>query len=319
MWDDLISLIPRIYLTTSVSAVSIDNVLSCIKAGTFYGQDLQDITGKLRALQDTKQLGEQKKWNLPVALFNGSFSYKDSGSLIQYSNFTALDYDGFSSEERLCGVGRRLMATPCVYAIYRTPSGNGLKAIVMHDNGNPQYHGEMYARLLEKFYTPEIDASGSDLARGNYLCYDPYLWMNPNPEPYHFEHDSRYSAPSSIGQSRKAQCKLDIGELRDMLSWRPVNGKKSDESIMAILGSCWSKKPEMWALGNRANSVFKAASQFCMAGVSIDNALDWLLDAYLKTGLEEEEILYQALRGYQNNAGIYGMSRSKFDGYGRRR
>ena len=88
---------------------------------------------------------------------------------------------------------------------------------------------------------------------------------------------------------------------------------------MAILGSYWSKKPEMWALGNRANSVFKAASQFCLAGVSIDNALDWLLDAYLKTGLEEEEILYQALRGYQNNADDYGTSRPKFDGYGRRR
>lgn len=53
-----------------------------------------------------RNFASRKKWNLPVALFNGSFSYKDRGSLIQYSNFTALDYDGFSSEEKLCGVGR---------------------------------------------------------------------------------------------------------------------------------------------------------------------------------------------------------------------
>lgn len=316
---NLITLIPRIYLTTSISAESIDNVLAWVKAGTFYGQDLQRTTGFLRTLQDPVQLQEQKKQNLPVALFNGSFSYKDSSSLIQYGNFTALDYDGFNSEERLCEIGRRLVATPCVYAIYRTPSGKGLKAIILHDNTNPAYHGELYAQLLTRFKTPEIDASGSDLARGSYLCYDPGLWKNSSPRPFHFEHDPSYSVPTLTGKSRKDQYRLDFGELRDLLSWRPVKGVKSDESIMAILGSCWSKKPEMWAVGNRANSVFKAASQFCIAGVKIDKALDWLVDAYLKTGLDEEEILYQALRGYQNNAGDYGTGREKFDRYGKRR
>ena len=56
-----------------------------------------------------------------------------------------------------------------------------------------------------------------------------------------------------------------------------------------------------------------------MAGVDIDTGMDWLLTAYLKTGLGEDEILYHGLRGYQLNADDYGKGRSKFDGYGRRR
>ena len=33
---------------------------------------------------------------------------------------------------------------------------------------------------------PEKDTSTVDLARGNFLSYDPNLWKNPNPQPFHF-------------------------------------------------------------------------------------------------------------------------------------
>ena len=66
-----------------------------------------------------------------------------------------------------------------------TPSGNGLKALVLHDNTDPARHEDLYGQLLDKFYVANRnDASCKDLARRNYLSYDPDIWTNPNPEPY---------------------------------------------------------------------------------------------------------------------------------------
>jgi len=257
----MITVLPRIYLTTQVGLELIDDVLAFIKTGTFHNQDLQGITGKLHSLQDPKQRNELKKLNLPVAMFNGVFDYKDSDSLYQYGSFTALDYDGFSSEERLYEIGRRLTLTPCVYAVFRTPSGNGLKAIIRHDNSNPSMHCELYSQLLTKFHTPELDSSCSDLARGSYLCYDPELWKNPNCIPFHFVHDSAYVVPVRSNPSPRSPLIRDITELRDLLTIRPLEGKKSDESLINILNAHWRKDENRWKVGNRANSVFNSASQ----------------------------------------------------------
>jgi len=49
----------------------------------------------------------------------------------------------------------------------------------------------------------------------------------------------------------------------------------------------------------------------------MDRALDYLMRAYSGVGLEEDEIRYQALRGYQLNAERYGSRRSNFDKYGK--
>lgn len=317
--NDKITTLPRIYKTTQVCSLQIDDVLVSIKTGTFFGQDLKGITAYIRSLPTKGAQGEAKKWNLPVALFNGKFNYKDSDNLTEYSNYTALDFDNFQSEEELCSIGRRLLKTPCVFAIYRTPSGKGLKAIIEHDNRNPEYHEELYQQLLKKFNIPQTDASCSDLARGNYMCYDPNMWRNCYCRSYHFVHNPAYIGPSANKGAHTKAVVCDIGELHDMLSVRPVEGKKSDRSIIAILNAHWRKDESRWKEGGRANAVFSSASQFCMAGVDIDTGIDWLLNAYLKTGLGEDEILYHGLRGYQLNAEDYGKGRSRFDSYGKRR
>ena len=52
--------------------------------------------------------------------------------------------------------------------------GNGLKALVLHDNTDPARHGDLYEQLLNMFYVADRnDAGCKDLARRNYLSYDP--------------------------------------------------------------------------------------------------------------------------------------------------
>ena len=314
-----ISYIPKIYKPSVVCETDLTEVLCGIRDGVFHGQDLIGITRQIRSWNDHEKQNELKFWYLPAVMFNGVFSHKNNDSLTEYSSITAMDFDGFDSEQELKRIGYWLTQTECVLAVYRTPSGKGLKAIVLHDNNDPLLHEELYAQLLSFFKIEATDNSVSDLSRGNYLCYDPDVWVNKDCKPYHFVH-----APSYIPKFQKTIAKKigtapdDMRTLKVMLSMKMLAGNKSDESIINILNAHWRKDPGRWRVGNRANSVFMAASELCNAGVFYDKALDYLMRAYTAVGLELAEIEYQTIRAYQNNAENYGITRRRFDGYGKR-
>ena len=184
----------------------------------------------------------------------------------------------------------------------------------MHDNDNPEYHEELYLQLLSKFNTPATDTSVGDIARGNYLCYDPNLWLNSNCVPYHFIHDPQYTTRVIPSRSHGT---LDKATLKQALSLLKPLSKKSDESIINILNSKWEKDSSRRKEGNRANSIFKSASELCRAGVDIDKSIDYLIDSYKATGKKVSDIEYQTIRGYQNNVEGYGCTRNVFDNYGK--
>ena len=317
MNENMISVTTRIFHPDQLLNMSLDDVLRVIKTGNFYGYDLIGITRKIQSYTDHDKQNELKYWNLPVALYNGTFSYKSGSNITDYSSYTALDFDKFTSEEELQRIGRRLVITPCVYAVFRTASGRGLKAIVVHDSNDPKNHEELFEQLLVKFNLPYTDSSVSDLSRGNYINYDPNLWINPNCVPYHFEHDPNYK-PKKKDSSHNGLM-ADVRLLRWALSVTTVYKSKSDESVIAILNSVWRKKPELWKNGNRANAIFQGASQLCQAGVEIDKTIDYMIKSYLPLGMNEDEIRYQAIRGYQNNLENYGRTRAMVDSYGRKR
>lgn len=314
-----ISYIPKIYKPSVVCETDLTEVLCGIRDGVFHGQDLIGITRQIRSWNDHEKQNELKFWYLPAVMFNGVFSHKNNDSLTEYSNITAMDFDGFDSEQELKRIGYWLTQTECVLAVYRTPSGKGLKAIVLHDNNDPLLHEELYAQLLSLFKIEATDNSVSDLSRGNYLCYDPDVWVNKDCKPYHFVH-----APSYIPKFQKTIAKKigtapdDMRTLKVMLSMKMLAGNKSDESIINILNAHWRKDPGRWRVGNRANSVFMAGSELCNAGVYYDKALEYLVGAYTAVGLEQDEIVYQTQRAYQNNAENYGSTRRRFDGYGKK-
>jgi len=320
MINNKISVIPRIYKPSEVQDVELKVVLRAIQTGIAYGQDIRGITQEIQSEPDHTVQNRMKYELLPVAMFNGTFSYKNDQSIKEYSSFTAIDLDNFSSKTDMNNAKMMLMKDSCVYAIYTTPSGSGLKAIIIHDNLSPDCHGELYEQLLGRYQITTIDTSVSDLSRGNYICYDPDIYINYNPNPYHFIHNPSY-IPKTKPKSpcSRAGSDYDIRHLRLMLGFKHPIGNKSDESIIAILNSRWKKQPDRWRVGNRKNSVFQAASELCNAGVNMDRALDYLINAYTVVGLPVDDILYQGIRGYQCNYETYGNKRSRFDGYGNRR
>lgn len=317
MINNKISVIPRIYKPSEVQDVELKVVLNAIKTGILNGMDLTKITQEIQSEPDHTVQNRMKYELLPVAMFNGTFSYKNDQSIKEYSSFTAIDLDNFGSEEEMNNVKKMLMKDSCVYAIYTTPSGSGLKAIIIHDNLSPDYHGELYEQFLGRYQISTIDTSVSDLSRGNYICYDPEIYINYNPSPYRFIHNPAYvPKPKPKSPCSRAGSAYDIRHLRLMLGFKHPVGNKSDDSIIAILNSRWKKQPDRWRVGNRKNSVFQAASELCNAGVNIDRALDYLVNEYTTVGLSFDDIMYQGIRGYQCNYETYGINRTRFDSYG---
>lgn len=174
--------------------------------------------------------GDIRKWKarlLPAVTYNGTFMELDSAGLIEYSCVTALDFDHIATPEEMMGLRNKLMRTKCVLSVFVTPGGRGLKALIWHDNTDPARHEDLYGQLLDKFYVANrSDASCKDLARRNYLSYDPYIWTNPNPVQFHY-----------------------VPTIKPQVQIPQSSGTRtvSDRSIISIMNSHWKRNnPEYW-------------------------------------------------------------------------
>lgn len=299
-----ISLFNRITDINHPEEYDIDKVLDIIKTGSYY-----HVAGKVDAVRKakTKEEKEKAKMKLPAVTWNGTFKTKNRSDLIHYSSFTALDFDHIQPE-KMDGFGKWLQSFQCVYAYYITPSGKGYKAIILHDNYEPLHHYDLYNQLLKLFDCPEIDKSTTDLARGNFLSYDPNLWKNPNPEPFHFvPSTSEPVIPETVTETiirdeAGNEILMEDGSYVANFLNRLIREVVSDDSIIRILGSIWTGK----SLANgRNNTAMSYAGVLCKAGVEKDRAKSFIEE--LIPDFDITEIIEYA---YSHNT--FGCERRKY-------
>lgn len=270
-----ISLFNRITDINHPEEYEIDKVLDIIKTSSYY-----HVAEKVDAVRKakTKEEKEKAKMKLPAVTWNGTFKTKNRNDLIHYSSFTALDFDHIQPE-KMDEFGKWLQSFPCVYAYYITPSGKGYKAIILHDNYEPLYHYDLYNQLLELFDCPERDTSTVDLARGNFLSYDPNLWKNPKPQPFHFiPSTSEPIIPETVtetvikdeaGNEMITEDDSYVAKFLNTLNRQVV----SDDSIIRILGTIWTGKS---LASGRNNTAMSYAGVLCKAGVEKDRAKSFI-------------------------------------------
>ena len=299
-----ISLFGRITDINHPEEYDIDKVLDIIKTNSYY--HVAEKVDAVRKAKDDKAKNEAKM-KLPAVTWNGTFKTKNRSDLIHYSSFTALDFDHIQPE-KMDEFGKWLQGFPCIYAYYVTPSGKGYKAIILHDNYEPLYHYDLYNQLLKLFDCPEKDASTVDLARGNFLSYDPNLWKNPNPEPFHFVP----STPKPIildtvtetiirdetGTEIMTEDDSYVAKFLNTLSRQVV----SDDSIIRILGTIWTGKS---IANGRNNTAMSYAGVLCKAGVEKDRAKSFIEE--LIPDYDITEIIEYA---YSHNT--FGCERRKY-------
>lgn len=299
-----VSLFSRITDVNQPKEYDVDKLLEIIRDGTYYHLKLKVEAVRSAGTKDEKN---RKKALLPVVTWNGTFKSRHKNECTVYSSYTALDFDHIEPKDMPAFV-RWLQGFPCVYACFVTPGGTGYKAIILHDNCEPLYHYDLYGQLVKLFDCPWIDKSTTDLARGNYLSYDPALWKNPNPIPFHFVPGTPEPViPNTMTETVIRDVQGEPVLVRDE-SW--VEGFLnqlsrqviSDDSIIRILRKAWNGK----SLSNgRNNTAMSYAGILCKAGVEPDKAKAFIEE--LIPGFDITEIV-----GYAYTHNIFECERMRY-------
>ena len=299
-----VSLFSRITDVNQPKEYDVDKLLEIIRDDTYFHLKLKVEAVRSAGTKDEKN---RKKALLPVVTWNGTFKSRHKNECTIYSSYTALDFDHIEPKDMPAFV-RWLQGFPCVYAYFVTPGGTGYKAIILHDNCEPLYHYDLYGQLLKMFDCPWIDNSTTDLARGNYLSYDPTLWKNPNPIPFHFVPETPEPViPNTMTETVIRDVQGEPVLVRDE-SWvegflnRLDRQVISDDNIIRILRKTWNGK----SLSNgRNNTAMSYAGILCKAGVEPGKAKAFIEE--LIPGFDITEIVRYA---YTHN--IFGCERMRY-------
>lgn len=219
--------------------VEITQVLELIKNGS----SQKDLVARIRT-ETSKEIRDELKKKLPVILFGGKFSVRKASGLLEYSRVICLDFDDVLDIETL---SKELKANPIVYSVFLSPSGTGLKALVLVSSDD---HAGHVKSLLKDF--PLADKSTKDVCRATFASFDPELWVNPSPSVYEKYLKEAYT---------------DEQKYDNLKRWLENRG-------------------EQFVNGNRNNFLAKLAGAMNRFGIPLDFAKDVIARDYVKDGTD---------------------------------
>ena len=102
----------------------IETALERIKSG--------ESKAKVEAVRNESSKDERNKLKklLPAVCFSGQFAERNASSIIEHSGFICIDFDGFEDEFSLAIYRHQLVNDKYSFAVFTSPSGNGLKVLV---------------------------------------------------------------------------------------------------------------------------------------------------------------------------------------------
>lgn len=155
--------------------LSVDQALDRIRKG-----QIKNIVEKLRKETDQKKRKEIKIQELPCICFSGQFSYRDTKSVMNHSGFAMIDFDHIDPNE----YKHKLQPYPWIYAMFVSPSGDGLKVLTRIPADIEKHKGHYKAMLQELNWLKGLDTGTHDIVRICFESYDPDMYVNPNAEEF---------------------------------------------------------------------------------------------------------------------------------------
>ena len=150
---------------------------------------VESIRASLRSNGDKKAVADLKK-QLRGVLWSGTFSQRANDKQVQHSGLLCADLDSLNGDLR--EVNQKLRQSPHTYAVFISPSGEGLKAVFRVPADATKHAGSYRAveQHVRELTGRQIDQACKDPARLCFLSYDPDAYHNgdaqeitPLPEP----------------------------------------------------------------------------------------------------------------------------------------
>src|SRR5262249_12609908 len=177
-----------------------------------------------------KQAAGELKKQLPAVLWSGRFTQRANDKLVSHSGLLCADLDGLNGE--LPTVREKLKASPHLWALFLSPSGEGLKAI-FRVPADAAKHTESF-RAAEQHVREltgiQMDQSGKDVARLCFLSYDPDIYHNANaraieplPEP-----EKPKALPANVDLSGRQRIAIEL--------FGPIDWQSETSGLVACPG-----------------------------------------------------------------------------------
>ena len=294
--------------TYNSTQVSVTALLECIKTGG-------SIKGPIEEIRRDPLINKRRKPELPIIMWQGTFSHRADSGVVSLSSLMCIDIDHKTADE-LRMLRSYLMNEPWVFAMFRSPSGDGLKVVVKTDNYDANHYKNCYRQLEALFqerYGITPDNKCEALSQGCFASYDPDIYVNQDVQDLHLEYNPAYEdLPKTSGQqaSTKPYSQKVMSPV-DMFLSQLGNGL-SDEDIIEIADKRFARFPKRYTDGYRTKSIFVQASTLCKAGIPLEKTIDYLKKHYLETGYDETKLEYEASRAYNKCAGEFGTERGNY-------
>ena len=206
----------------------------------------KELVKKIR-LEKRKPERQELKKQLPAICFSGTFNKRTDVSLLEHSGLICLDFDGYLKQKELLQDKESLSKNKYVFAVFISPSGNGLKVLVKIP-ADAESH-TLYFNSLEKYFnSPYFDKTSKNISRVCYESYDPLISVNENSSIWDVIEEPEYTEVS------RAKDKATI----------PIT---DENKIVEILVKWWEKKYPM-SEGQRNQNAYVLAMAFNDFGIN---------------------------------------------------
>lgn len=227
----------------------ISQVISRIKNGSS-----KDIVNKIRNSQNEDQKKRLKN-KLYAILFAGEFSERNSEGCKDHAGLMIADFDKFPDENEYNRMFEEVSKNPHVYFAFRSPSGNGLKAVIRIPKCDKFDHAKYHKAFHKEFKLDYWDAVNCDIARVCFESYDPEAYVNEKATVFEAE-------------------LIDEGyKLTEYVSYTPLLDE--EKIVDRIMLWDWKKN---FVEGERNNLIFDISGAFCEFGVSESTAIGYIMN-----------------------------------------
>lgn len=253
-----ISLFKSLYDTKDVSyKISIEEALERIKNGS--SKELID---------EIRKGNKELKKKLPAVMFNGTFTARNDNSLIEHSGLCVLDFDKYPTVQAMIEERKRIEDDLFTFAVFTSPSGNGLKVLVRIPKCDKDEH-KLYFKGLEKHFNSEyFDIKCSNLSRVCFESFDPNIFIN---------YESIEFTDKAIEEGYSVTDKVPV---------LPLN---NENEIISRLMKWWESKYGL-APDNWNNNLYVLAGAFCSYGIDEDLAQRYIVQNITGSNMPENDV-----------------------------
>jgi|TARA_R110000822_G_scaffold132758_2_gene270001 hypothetical protein len=136
----------------------------------------KEIIKKVRAEKRKTERNELKKM-LPAVCFSGTFTKRQDASITEHSGLICLDFDGYDKQKDLISDKKSLSESKYSYAVFISPSGQGLKVLVKVP-ADIDNHKNFFNSLHKHYNNPHFDTTSKNISRVCYESHDPLIHIN---------------------------------------------------------------------------------------------------------------------------------------------